>query len=149
MRSTRVDLWLPIGDAVYRLNLSEPLYEELERSMGCGFTRLYGAGLEEAGPESAATAPAAHYALALRLALVGGGMGVRNSVTFKVTPVLATQVADAVAAQPLAVVVRIVRTFLHACIHGRPATQEEQAAFSIPQGPPIVPAWALEYRFND
>lgn len=146
MRTTRADLWLPINDAVYRLALREQQYVELERAMGTGTGRLVGDSWAFDDIDSSAQAPAEHFMLALRLALVGGGQGVRDGQAFAVSPVLATQITEALAGGPMAIVVRIVRAFLAAAIHGRPATTEEQAAFSIPAGAPIVPAWALEYR---
>lgn len=146
MRDTRTDLWLPIGDAMYRLCLGYQQLCELENLMDSGVGRLWGSLMPVDGPDDGARAPASHYMHALRLALTGGGIGVRNGGSFPVSPNLATSVAEATAAGPVIVLIRIVRALLAVCGHGRPATPEEVAAFSIPPGPPLIPTWALEHR---
>lgn len=146
MRTTRTDLWLPIGGAVYRLAMGMQQHGELEAAMGTGSGMLWGSLNHVDGPDDNARQPAGNYIHALRLALIGGAQGVRDGQPFAVTPTVAASVVDALAAGPFAAIVRIVRAHLAVLGHGRPATAEEIATFSIPAGPPIIPAWALEYR---
>jgi hypothetical protein len=146
MRETRVDLWLPINGSVYRLALGHQQLTELEQSTDSGIGKLWGGLNHVDGPDDGARSPAEHYVAAIRLALTGGAMGVASGRAFRVSPTHATQIADGLATGPLAVVVRIVRALIAVCGRGRPATADEIAAFSIPAGPPLIPAWALEYQ---
>ena len=124
MSETRTDLWLPIGDAVYRLCLGYQQLCELENLMDSGIGRLWGSLMQVDGPDDDARAPASHYLHAVRLALTGGGVGVRNGEAFPVSPSLATSIAEKAAAGPVIVLIRIVRALLAVCGHGRPATPE-------------------------
>jgi hypothetical protein len=145
MRSKRCDSWVPIAGAVYRLALGYPQMRELETVTGEGIGRLEASLADPNSPQGSARAPAAHYAHALRLALTGGAVGVRGGKPFTVSPVMAAEMVDRLSAGPLSAMEGIVRAALTACIHGRDATPEEVASFSVPAGPPVVPAWALEY----
>jgi hypothetical protein len=145
MRSKRCDVWVPIAGSVYRLALGYQQIRELETVTGEGIGRLEASLADPNSPQGSARAPAAHYAHALRLALTGGAVGVRGGKPFTVSPLMAAEMVDRILAGPLSAMAGIVRAGLAACIHGRDATPEEVASFSIPAGPPVVPAWALEY----
>lgn len=144
MRLKRCDVWMPIDDAVYRLHLPMNQLTELERLTPVG--TLWAGTPANDEPADKATAPTAHGFALLRLALIGGGIGVRFGKHFAVSPVTAMEVAEYVASRPLSELWRIVRTVTEALQQGRDATAEEIAAFSIPQGPPLIPSWALEHR---
>lgn len=144
MRLKRCDVWMPIDDAVYRLHLAFNQCVELERLTPVG--TLWAGTPASSEPNDRAKAPTAHGFAMLRLALVGGGMGVRFGNRFVVSPTTAIEVADYVASRPLTDLWRIVRTVTEAIQQGRPATPEEIATFSIPDAAPLIPAWALEYR---
>lgn len=143
MRLKRCDVWIPIDDAVYRLHLAINQTVEMERLTPIG--TLWAGTPAGDEPANKATAPTAHGFALLRLALIGGGIGVRLGKRFAVSPVTAMEVTDYVASRPLTELWRIVRTVTEALQQGRDATPEEIAAFSIPEGPPLIPSWALEH----
>jgi len=144
MRLKRCDVWMPIDDAVYRLHLAFNQLVELERLTPVG--TLWAGTPANDEPADRATAPTAHGFTLLRLALIGGGIGVRFGNRFAVSPVTAMEVADYVASRPLSELWKIVRTVTDAIQQGRDATPEEIATFSIPQSAPLIPAWALEHK---
>lgn len=146
MRLTRADVWLPIGDAVYRFALPYPQAVELERVAGYGVGAMWGKLPDEQSLSLKSRMPSDHAVHLVRLALIGGGVGVRNGAVFAVTPELARQIVEPIATGPLSGVWSIARAVLAAVLFGREATPDEQAAFSLPAGPPVPPAWALEHR---
>ena len=146
MRLKRCDLWVPIDGTVYRLALGQRYSSELERLIGGGIGKLRPRTPEATGPAGGIHASASEAAHALRLALIGGGIGVCSGKRLAVSPQTACQVAGTVASGPLDRLWRLVGALVATCIHGRDATLEEIASFSIPDGPPLIPAWALEYR---
>jgi hypothetical protein len=148
MRTSRTDVWVPAFGAVYRLALAYPVIFEAERSLS--LWRILASC--DAGPQPVATVgkkPPATLADArsvVRLALIGGRMAVVDGQQRAVTPSDADHIIDQLTAMPVSETWRLAKTVLSAVLEGRPATAEEQASFSIPAGPPIIPTWALEYR---
>lgn len=148
MRASRTDVWAPIGAAVYRLALPFAQLCELERGMDTGVGRIFGQLAVRPGEDaSRPRAPLEHVVGLMRLSILGGGVGVRNGETFRVSPAMALQVVDALALGPVEHLWRLARLISDAAQMGRPATPEEIAAFTIPAtAVPIIPGWALEYR---
>lgn len=146
MREKRTDQWAVIDDAVYRLAMPFAQLVEFETSYNTGVGRLFGrlAGTNE--PLQYADTPFEHAAGLLRLSLIGGAMGVRNGVTFRVSATDALKLVDDLAAGPLVGLWDLARGVARAVQFGRPATQEEIDTFTIPAGAPLVPAWAMEHR---
>lgn len=145
MRLTRADVWLPVGDAVYRFALPYTQAIELERVAGYGVGAMWGKLPAEHSLSLKSRMPSDHAVHLIRLALIGGGIGIRAGNMFAITPVLAQQVVEPLATGPLSGVWSIARAVLTVVLLGREATPEEQAAFSIPEAPPLPPAWALEF----
>lgn len=148
MRVSRTDVWVPIGAAVYRLSLPFAQICELERSMGTGVGRIFGQLALDPNEQNAPPRGLLEHVVALmRLSILGGGVGVKDGDVFRVSPIQAQQVAEALSFGPVDHLWRFARHISDAVQMGRPATPEEIAAFTIPANPiPIIPAWALEYR---
>lgn len=149
-KDVRVDLWLEAFDGWYRFHLDLPRTEELERLTGKGVFAIYGAlirGRYEAAGETInfaaeATATLAECHETIRLALVGGGMGVVDGAVVKVDAPRAKQLVNAyVVPTPNVWAWNVAAAILDTRIEGRPARPEEIGADLTK---PVVPAGLLD-----
>lgn len=136
----RVDLWLREFDGLYRFYLPQTQMNELERLCGDrGVFQIYGAlsagryklGDQPVNMPHEGLAGAKDVFEAVRLALIGGGLGLVNGEQVKVTPQIAAGLVDAyLRPAPLERAWNVAFAVLDARINGRSATDKEIATGS-------------------
>jgi len=153
----RTDVWVDAFDGTYRLFLDMPHVCEIERKCGfvdrngdrqpCGLFAVYGRVAKgryeldgkQVGFSVEGQATITDCRETVRLALIGGGMGLVGGEQVKVTPRRAEElIATYLAPAPVEESWNLAFLILHAAIHGRPARANEAGASSMQPVPPAA-----------